>query len=130
MDNQKEEKNPKVSVDDGDPGFIIAIIYFFIMSILIKNKIFVIGTSVIVSYFFGVILSKKEISVATFFETLKSTKPYIYILIGFSSVLNLVFPSYHLENKYGLISTYVIIVSFLEGVTGYYEQRSKSKSES
>lgn len=97
------------------------------------DKLLNIQMGILLMFFALILTSYKYMGILNLhliIETLKSTKYFTYFIIAISTIINLVVPSYHLENKYDLISMYVIVVSLLEGITGFYELYSNSKSKS
>ncbi|XKO53521.1 hypothetical protein ACI2WT_11895 [Lysinibacillus fusiformis] len=56
----------------------------------------------------------------TIFHVLKSTKYNIYFFIALITLLDTV-SNFKLEDKYSLITMFIIVVSILEGTTGYYD---------
>jgi hypothetical protein len=114
-------------------NLFVIISLFFIFPILLYffNQLLVFFIYFVIVFFFNGIKNyklKNNLNLETFYITLKSTKSMIYFLIAFCTLTNLIIPDYQLETKYTLISTFVIIVSFFEGIIGHYDLKKEKNS--
>jgi hypothetical protein len=116
-----------------DNLFVLTSMFLIFPTLIIlfnQNQVLIISLYFIIVFFYNLIKNykiKDSLNKDTIFYALKSTKYMIYLLIAISTFVN-INTKFELENKYTLISTFVIVVSILETLTGYYDlNKEKNK---
>ncbi len=108
--------------------FLTNIIIIFIMfsapiPLYFFNQVIVVAIYTIVVLFLNgikVYFINGNLTKDTIFHVLKSTKYNIYLFIALITLLDTV-SNFKLEDKYSLITMFIIVVSILEATTGYYD---------